>query len=546
MHTEHTEKDKVETWTFSTSPGRDADYLILIINLKPMKPFLSLILIMILHLSCEKKTSIPVITTNSLTEINTTSAVSGGYISSEGGAAIISKGICWNTSDDPTTANNKTIETGESASFTSNLTQLTPKTLYYVRAYATNSAGTGYGESISFTTTGDIPVPVSNDASDITINTAILNGTVNPNSLSTTVAFEWGTSASYGNIATPTQNIITGNTAVSISVNLTELTPGTTYHYKIKATNELGVKYSDDKTFTTMGQKPTVIVNDISDLQVNDVVLNGSVNPNYLQTTVSFEWGFTTNYGNTLSISQNSISGNSLLDINADLSGLNSETTYHFRIKATNLLGTTYSEDQTFTTYALKDADNNLYHSITIGSQTWMKTNLETTHYKDNTNIPLITEDSEWYNLLTSAYCWYNNDETAYKDTYGALYNWYSVSSGKLCPAGWHIPSDLEWMTLINYLGGESIAGTKLKESGIIHWTGSNPYATNVSGFTALPAGVRGTNGVFGNLSLGAFFWHSTEYATWGGQITYIQYYPNAYIEPFDKVNGASVRCIKD
>ena len=143
--------------------------------------------------SCKKdKPSPPTLTTSVVTEISFTNALSGGNITNEGGASVISRGICWNTSVDPTTESYKTTESTGSTSFTSSLTQLTPGKKYFVRAYATNSAGTGYGESVSFTTLGDKPSATAVIPSNITLNSATLNGTVIPNSLSTTVTFEWG------------------------------------------------------------------------------------------------------------------------------------------------------------------------------------------------------------------------------------------------------------------------------------------------------------------------------------------------------------------
>jgi len=117
-----------------------------------------------------------------------------------------------------------------------------------------------------------------------------------------------------------------------------------------------------------------------------------------------------------------------------------------------------------------------------------MGENLKTTHFNDGTAIPMVTNATEWGNLLTPGYCWYENNETVNKDTYGALYNWPSVSSGKLCPAGWHVPSDADWTVLTQNLGGISFAGSKLKEAGTTHWIAPNLAATNETGFTALPA----------------------------------------------------------
>ena len=130
------------------------------------------------------------------------------------------------------------------------------------------------------------------------------------------------------------------------------------------------------------------------------------------------------------------------------------------------------------------DIDGNVYHTVTIGTQIWMVENLKTTRYNDGSPIPFVTDSSSWSNLTTPGYCWYNNDTTN-KNTYGALYNWFAVNTGKLAPTGWHVPTDDEWTTLTTYLGGESIAGGKLKETGTTHWRTPNAGATNEIGFTA-------------------------------------------------------------
>lgn len=193
------------------------------------------------------------------------------------------------------------------------------------------------------------------------------------------------------------------------------------------------------------------------------------------------------------------------------------------------------------------DIDGNVYQTVTIGSQVWMAENLKTTKYNDGTSIPNVTDASEWLNLSTPGYCWYDND-ISYSNPYGALYNWYTVNTGKLAPTGWHVPSDDEWTTLTDYLGGEISAGSKLKESGTLHWYGSNLGATNETGFTALPGGVRGWLGVFGNISLYGNWWSSTENsesAAWNRSIIY----SNINVDRgggANKVIGLSVRCVKD
>jgi uncharacterized protein (TIGR02145 family) len=205
------------------------------------------------------------------------------------------------------------------------------------------------------------------------------------------------------------------------------------------------------------------------------------------------------------------------------------------------------------------DIDGNKYNTVTIGSQTWMAENLKTTTYNDGTPIPNVTDNTEWSNLSTDAYCWYNNDEATNKVAYGALYNWYAVETEKLCPAGWHVPTDNEWKALEIAVGmspaeadkdwlprGLDEAG-KLKETELIHWASPNDGATNEFNFTALPAGYVGINGVFDGLSLYALFWTSTPSES---QSSYYRgmYYTHPFLNRSLSDNRAaySVRCLED
>jgi uncharacterized protein (TIGR02145 family) len=145
-----------------------------------------------------------------------------------------------------------------------------------------------------------------------------------------------------------------------------------------------------------------------------------------------------------------------------------------------------------------------------------MAENLKTTKYNDGKAIPLVTDNVAWTNrdsiaLTTPAYYWYDNDSTT-KKTYGALYNGYAVKTDQLCPTGWHVPDDAEWSDLTTYLGGEDVAGGKLKETGTDHWQSPNKGATNESGFTALPGGYRTMNGKFNYINGGSGWWSSTKY----------------------------------
>jgi uncharacterized protein (TIGR02145 family) len=193
------------------------------------------------------------------------------------------------------------------------------------------------------------------------------------------------------------------------------------------------------------------------------------------------------------------------------------------------------------------DIDGNVYHTVKIGAQTWMVENLKTTHYNDGTAIPLVTGNTAWGSLTTPGYCWYNNDQATYGSTYGALYNWYAVNTGKLCPTGWHVATDAEWTQLTDYLGGENVAGGKMKEAGLSHWKSPNTGANNSSGFTALPGGYRYLDGSFGSLTYGALFWSSSQYDAanaWGRSLgCYLEYVGRL---SGSKTYGFSCRCLQD
>jgi uncharacterized protein (TIGR02145 family) len=195
----------------------------------------------------------------------------------------------------------------------------------------------------------------------------------------------------------------------------------------------------------------------------------------------------------------------------------------------------------------VKDINGNVYKTVTIGTQTWMAGNLKTIKFNDGTAIPLVTNGEAWSSLSTPGYCWYNNDAATYKADYGALYNWYAVNTGKLCPLGWHVSTNAEWNTLISYLGGESVAGGKLKEIGTTHWLSPNNGATNKSGFTALPGGYRIYYSSFYCIVDYGYWWSFSEDSVTGSYNRGLSYY-DSYVDSYysDKRSGYSVRCLQD
>jgi uncharacterized protein (TIGR02145 family) len=185
---------------------------------------------------------------------------------------------------------------------------------------------------------------------------------------------------------------------------------------------------------------------------------------------------------------------------------------------------------------------------LTLCDQTWMLKNLEVSRYRNGDIIPKVTDPVEWAALTTGAYCYYNNDSATYAAIYGRLYNYYAVVDSRgLAPEGWHIPSDAEWTALETCLGGASVAGGAMKETGTTHWSSPNTGATNSSGFTALPGGNRNVNGLFLSLGDVSYWWSTTVFNTTDASFKYITFNNNSLQNTNSfKVNGFSIRCIRD
>jgi uncharacterized protein (TIGR02145 family) len=194
------------------------------------------------------------------------------------------------------------------------------------------------------------------------------------------------------------------------------------------------------------------------------------------------------------------------------------------------------------------DIDSNAYHTVTIGSQAWLVENLRTTRYRNGDPVSLVTDSAGWAATASGAYCNYWNLE-ANAAVYGRLYNGHAVSDPRnIAPAGWHVPTEEDWTTLTGFLGGELVAGGKLKESGFDHWAAPNTDATGQTGFTALPAGYRNEAGWFGNMHFSAVFWSSTPCDASHTWYRYMYYNYGGMYKDFyhDVQHGFSVRCIYD
>ncbi|MEN6619594.1 MAG: fibrobacter succinogenes major paralogous domain-containing protein [Rikenellaceae bacterium] len=231
------------------------------------------------------------------------------------------------------------------------------------------------------------------------------------------------------------------------------------------------------------------------------------------------------------------------------ITGLIPNTIYYVRAYATNSIGTGYGEEVFLKTLAItvNDIDGNVYNTIIIGTQVWLVENLKTTKYRNGDPIPNVTSNSAWSILTTGAYCNYNNDSNN-STIYGRLYNWYAVTDSRnVCPSGWHVATYDDWTALTTYLGGMSVAGGKLKETGTSHWVTPNSGATNETGFKALGGGFCGYNGLFADIGNRGIWWSCD------GGVVILDWY---MFMSFDdsrvgsdntrKNSGLSARCIKD
>jgi uncharacterized protein (TIGR02145 family) len=270
---------------------------------------------------------------------------------------------------------------------------------------------------------------------------------------------------------------------------------------------------------------------------------------------------WSTSQNPTIALTTKTVDGIGTGSFTSNLTGLSPSTLYYVRAYATNSAGTAYGNQQTLTTATSTnpvDVDGNVYTTVTIGSQVWIKENLKVTKYRNGDPIQTNLNNTAWENTTTGACAIYNND-AANNTTYGTLYNWYAVADSRdLCPVAWHVPSDEEWKTLEIYLGmiasdadltgfrgtAQNVGG-KLKSTSL--WINPNGGATNESGFSGLPGGTRNFSGGYNSLNSHGNFWSSTENSTTIAWYRTLYYFDGSSIRgTTNKQNGYSVRCIKD
>jgi len=332
-----------------------------------------------------------------------------------------------------------------------------------------------------------------------------------PNGDDVTVFFSYKVSGSSS--VWTTANVTTkfsGNTSSKVTVDVTGLQPNTKYDFKADA----GYVSSEVSTFTT-GLAPVAKIGIAKDVKISTAKLTATVVPYSSNVPVSFEYQTTGSTWISKPITAN-FSGTDSIKVTLDLSDLQANTVYKFRLKA----GNTVSDESTFKTYAVVDYDGNYYHTVTIGTQTWLVENLKTTHFANGDPIPNVTNATTWSNLTTPAYCYYDNNAKN-GETFGALYNWYVAHDSRGLIIGWHVPTGEEATVLYNYIGkfynhGEFgyLSGPHLMAN--TEWTDPKPGAygpiDNATGFTGLPNGyLGGDSWKFVNLHYSLFLWLSDE-----------------------------------
>ena len=402
----------------------------------------------------------------------------------------------------------------------------------------------------------EVPALTTTAISDITGTTATSGGDIISNGSSTIISRGvcWSTESS------PTianNKTIDGSGEGSFSSTLTDLKGETNYHVRAYASNNAGTAYGLEMSFNTIGKPPAPGALPATNISTTSATLNASVNANFLSTTVTFEYGTTTDYGDTLTANQSPLAGGSVTIVDADVKVLSPATFYHFRVKTVNQLGTTFGNDLTFST-KLTDVDGNIYNTVIIGSQIWMKENLKTTRYR---NGDLIGTTSQVTLDITSEptpkYQWAHSITD-----YGRLYTYYAITDSRnVCPDGFHIPTDGEWTKLTDYLsnngygfGGNAnyIAKSLAAASGYTADptpgnVGNDQASNNSSGFTGFPAGGRYSSGVMNFVTYHGIWWTSTESTAAHAYFRCIGYIPEAVFRgEFSQSYGLSVRCLKD
>jgi uncharacterized protein (TIGR02145 family) len=494
--------------------------------------------------------------------ITGSSATSGGTISSNGGATVTVSGVVWSTTSTPTIAlATKTINGTATGTYTSSLTGLAPATLYYVRAYATNSIGTSYGPERYFTTLAIAPtISGTASATSITSSTATTGGTITSDGGATVTSrgVVYGTTT-----GSSTFSVTSGTGTGTYTISLTGLLPATTYYVRSFATNSVGTVYGTETNFTTVAIAPTLTTTAASSITKYAATSGGTITSNGGSVITVSGICWSTSATPTTSDSKTT-DGTTSGTFTSSITGLTAGTTYFVRAYATNAIGTSYGVAQSLTTLSTAPAQT----TVLIGTQRWTDKNLNVANYRNGDAITYAANAAQWAAANAAGEGAYTYLKYASGDggaTYGKLYNWYAVNDSRgLAPTGYHIPTRAEWTTL---RGTQPENGKTLK-SNTTDWSASfnnvnnyitfipdanysNYNGTNSTGFNALPGGSlfpNGTNGNYGSASL----WTATIDPLNSAKANWTYFHATTLYDganccgTYELGNGMSVRLVKD
>jgi uncharacterized protein (TIGR02145 family) len=430
----------------------------------------------------------------------------------------------------------------QAGSGTITVTGLMQGTTYNFTVTATNAAGTSVASA------------VSNSVTTYTIPNAPIVGTATAGAGQATITYTAPASNGLGAIisytATSSPGGLTGSVfqAGSGNIIVSGLTNGTSYTFTVTANNEAGTSIasapSNSVTPISVPDAPT-----IENAEIN--IYSGVAGQAIIRFTAPANNGGEAITSYIATSSPGGLTGTWPYPESGYIfvTGLVTGTTYTFTVTATNAIGTSVASAPSNPVLELP--------SVVIDYRVWQSTNLDVSTYSDGTPIPQVTDPADWAALTTGAWCYYDNDLTN-GITYGKLYNWYAIAGiydaassadpalrKKLAPSGWRVSTDADWYYLINFLGGQSGAGGKMKETGTSHWNNPNADATNSSGFTGLPGGLRAGDGSFQGMSDIGFWWSLREdgFTESRGLLTFTG---DSVVNYGYYVDGYSVRCVRD
>ncbi|MDO9153591.1 MAG: FISUMP domain-containing protein [Paludibacter sp.] len=388
---------------------------------------------------------------------------------------------------------------------------------------------------------------------NVTTNTATLIAWVKPNTDPTTVSFRYKEVIDNDWKSLLVGESYNGSSQIKVTYDINNLTVGTSYNLQAIATNAAGSDTSSVIIFATLEySKATVNVITVRDLKINSAIIDFVAIPNQENTTITLEYQ-AENSDWQSKVMGLSFSGTDSVKLSCPLPNLLTNTKYKTRIKVNNKAGEVISDTVSFQTYELADYDGNLYRTVTIGSQTWLKENFRGTHYANGDPISNVTDTTTWKALTSGAYCYYNNDPKNGK-IFGGLYNWYVGVDPRGLIIGWHTPTyeDFQQLRAFLYEGNDlSSAGRKMVDFTGNYWKFPQSNANNSSGFSALPNGSLGEGTYthiygFGSLGRGANFWGTDVFGNYadGASISSNYIFDNGNYG--SKNDGFGIRLIKN